>query len=187
MRESISALTQTSGPSRWWAAPSLPLLVATFGGLPLLIVHFQQLWSRPHTQYFPLVFVAVAVLSRVRRTDPDQIPVCPRPWLAGLSLVASLCLATYAVLQISPLLGYAAWLLTGVAFVARSRVNLWSQWALLCLLLRLPQGRDVQLIQWLQRITTRISSGVLDQLQIDHFQTGNVLEYRFNALFGVWG
>jgi exosortase len=183
MRESISSLTRMSGPSRGWAKPSLPLLVATLSCLPLLIVHFQQLWSRPHTQYFPLVIVAVAILYQVRRTDPDRPVARPRPGLAGLTLMASLCLATYAVLQISPLLAYAAWLLTGVAFVARSGVNLWSQWGLLCLLLRLPQGRDVQLIQWLQTITTRISSGVLEQLQIDHFQTGNVLEFPDRKLF----
>ncbi len=183
MREPISALTRTSDPSRGWAAPSLPLLVATLSGLPLIVVHFQQLWSRPHTQYFPLVFVAVGILFRVRRTDPDRPVARTHPRLAGVALVAGLVLATYAVLQISPLLAYAAWLLTGVAFLARSPTNLWSQWALLCLLLRLPQGRDVQLIQWLQRITTGISSGVLDQLQIDHFQTGNVLEFPDRKLF----
>lgn len=183
MRESISSPTRASGLDCWWAAPLAPLLVGTLSCLPLLIVYFQQLWSRPHTQYFPLVLIAVGILYRVRRTDPEKSTARSRPGLSGLALVTSLGLATYAVLQISPLLGYAAWLLTVFAFVARSPVNSWSQWGLLCLLLRLPQGRDVRLIQWLQSLTTRISSGVLDQLQIDHFQTGNVLKFPDRQLF----
>ncbi len=183
MRDPASSVR--GGERKWGGlmSPLLPVILATVGCSPLLIVHFQQLWSRPHYQYFPLVIVSVVVVYQLRRTDPDQVTARPRPLFAGLALLAGLALATYAVLQISPLLCCAAWLLATLAFVARSPVPSWSCWALLCLLLRLPQGRDVQLIQWLQHITTRISSGVLDQLQIDHIQAGNVLSFPDHTLF----
>ena len=172
-----------SGFGGWLKSPAVPVIVSTWGCLPLLIVHFQQLWSRPHYQYFPVVLVSVAILFQLRRTDPERELGRSRPWLAGMALLLGLGLAAYAVLRISPLLCCAAWLLTWVSFAARSSFNAWSSWALLCLLLRFPQGRDVRLIQWLQDITTRVSSGVLDQLTIDHLQEGNVLVFPDRKLF----
>ena len=175
--------TAGSGFGGWLKSPAFPVIVSTLGCLPLLIVHFQQLWSRPHYQYFPMVLVSVVILLQLRRTDPDREFSEPRPVLAGMALLLGLGLAVYAVLRISPLLCCAAWLLTVAAFAARSSINAWSSWALLCLLLRLPQGRDVWLIQWLQKVTTRVSSGVLDQLRIDHIQEGNVLAFPDRKLF----
>ena len=183
MSDPISHTASPGGLRGWLISPQFPALVATLGCLPLLVVHFQQLWVRPHCQYFPLVLTAVVILYLLRRTDSDPEPAWPRPWLAGLALLAGFCLTTYAVLRISPLLCFAAWLLSMLVFVARTPVKSWSAWALLLLLLRLPQGRDVTLIQWLQKVTTRISSGVLDQLGIDHIREGNVLTLPDHKLF----
>ena len=178
MKLDVASPSPHSGGVRSWLnAPVFPALVGTIGCLPLLVVHFQQLWSRPHYQYFPMVLVAVAILYQLRRTDSDREIAQTRPLLAGLGLLAGVALASYAVLRISPLLCCTAWLLTMVAFVSRTPVKSWAAWALLWLLLRLPQGRDVWLIQWLQKITTQISSGVLDQLHIDHIQEGHVLAF----------
>ncbi len=182
-RDTSLSSPDSTGMRGWLNSPAFPVVMATIGCLPLLIVHFQQLWVRPHYQYFPMVMMAVGILYQLRRTDPDREAFAPRPYLAGLGLLAGLALATYAVLRISPLMCCAGWLLAATAFVARNPVNAWSQWALLWLLLRLPQGRDLWLIHWLQKITTRISSGVLDHLQIDHLQQGNVLAFPDRKLF----
>ena len=155
MSHTIPSPIDSSGLFWWLKSPHLPALAATIGCLPLLFVHFQQMWVRPHCQYFPLVLAAVAILYHLRRTDPDQEPVQPRPWLAGVALIVGLALSAYAVLRISPLLCYAGWLVSMMAFAFRSQFDAWSSWALLCLIVRLPQGRDVWLIQWLQEITTR--------------------------------
>lgn len=168
---------------RWLTSPALPVLVATLGCLPLLSVHFEQLWSRPHYRYFPVILILVPILLLVRRTDPDQHTSTQRPFWAGVALLAALALAAYSVLKISPLLCCAAWLLSIIAYVMRTPTNIWALWALMCMLLRLPQGLDVWLIQRLHKITTPVSSGILDQLQVDHIREGNVLWFPDRKLF----
>jgi exosortase len=180
----MSISTTDPGPlRRWLASPSLPFWAATLGCLPLLAVHFQQLWSRPHYRYFPLILVLVPILLHMRRTEPDQAANTPRPLLAGLALLTGLFLAAYSVLKISPLMCCTAWLLTMIAYVTRTPTNIWALWALMCMLLRLPQGRDVWLIQRLHTITTPVSSGILDLMKIDHIQEGNVLLFPDRKLF----
>lgn len=171
------------GHQSWLNAPAFPAVIASIGCTPLLVMHFQQLWSRPHYQYFPLVLIAVAILNHLRRTDPARDSNVPRPWLAVLCLLGSMALAIVAVLKISPLIGCAAWILGVGAYSARSPINTWSQLALLGLLLRLPQGQDVALIQWLQGITSQVSSSVLDKLKLDHLQEGNILVFPDRQLF----
>ena len=50
------------------------------------------------------------------------------------------------------------------------------------MLLRLPFAADLQLIGWLQSITTRLASKVMHQLGIVHFRSGNVLELSDKSL-----
>lgn len=171
------SLTDSGGVRSWINSAGFPLLIGTLGCLPLLIAHFQQLWARPHYQFFPMVFLAVAVLYHMRRSEPEALVRPDRKLIAGIAFLAGLALAGFAVLRISPLLCCGAWLLVVLATVSRSRFNLWAAWALMCLLLRLPHGKDVWLIQSLQRITTGIASNVLDQLHMDHIQEGNVLAF----------
>lgn len=171
------SLTDSGGARGWINSPGFPLWMGTLGCLPLLIVHFQQMWARPHYQFFPLVLLAVAALYHVRRSDPLADVNPDRKLFAGLALLAGLILAGFAVLRISPLLGCGAWLTVALATVFRSRFNLWAGWGLMCLLLRLPHGKDVWLIQSLQRMTTGIASNVLDQLNMNHNQEGNVLAF----------
>ena len=177
------SLADSGGVRSWIDSPGFPLLAGTLGCLPLLIVHFQQMWSRPHYQFFPLVLAAVGVLYHLRRSDLDPAPNPDRRLVAGAALVSGLILAVFAVLRISPLLCCGAWLIVALATTFRSRLNLWSAWGLMCLLLRLPQGKDVWIIQTLQRITTGIASTVLDQMRIDHIQEGNVLAFPTHKLF----
>lgn len=171
------SLTDSGGARSWINSPGFPLWIGTLGCLPLLIVHFQQMWARPHYQFFPLVLLAVVVLYRLRRSEPLAAVRPDRRWFAGVALLAGLMLAGVAVLRISPLLCYGAWLLVALATVLRSRIDLWAAWGLICLLVRLPHGKDVWLIQSLQRLTTGIASNVLDQLQMPHNQEGNVLAF----------
>lgn len=153
------------------------------GCLPLLVVHFQQLWARPHYQFFPLILVSVGILYQMRRFDNEPVQMSDNRLVAGTALICGFLLAIFAVLRISPLMCWGAWLVIALSTVSRSRVNLWAAWGLLCLLLRLPQGKDLWLIQSLQRLTTSMASTVLDQMQIDHLQEGNVLAFPVHKLF----
>lgn len=175
--------TEAGTLRRWLTSPALPFWVATLGCLPLLSVHFEQLWSRPHYRYFPVILVLVPILLLIRRTDPDQQTHTQRPFWGGMAFLTALALAAYSVLRISPLLCCAAWVLSMVAYVMRTPTNIWALWALMCMLLRLPQGLDVWLIQQFHKRTTPISSGILDQLQVDHIRTGNVLSFPDRKLF----
>lgn len=175
--------TEVGTIRRWLTSPALPFWAATLGCLPLLSVHFEQLWSRPYYRFFPVILVLVPILLLVRRTDPDQPSQTQRPFWGGVAFLTALVLAAYSVLRISPLLCCAAWVLSMIAYVMRTPTNVWALWALMCMLLRLPQGLDVWLIQRLHKVTTPISSGILDQLQVDHLRSGNVLSFPDRKLF----
>jgi exosortase len=54
---------------------------------------------------------------------------------------------------------------------------------LLLMLIRLPLNLDLSLAGWLQRITSRASSLVLDALGVTHYLRGNVLELPGGTLF----
>ncbi len=161
----------------------LPLVLSTLGAFPLLGVHFQQMWVRPHYQYFPFVILAIVVVALLRKTDPNREVPRARPRLAVLSLLIGWGVIVVSVLKISPLLCCVGWWisLAGAAWIAPWPA--WGAWALVGLLLRLPSGLDVKWIQWLQHFTTTMSSHFLDRLGIDHLQEGNVLAFPERRLF----
>jgi exosortase len=148
--------------------------------LPLLTVHAQQLWVRPHYQFFPFVLLGAVVLALARFKEIAPLtPGAPfrsytlvaMAWLllAGAELLYSSWLAAVAVLVV--LLAF----LYGLGGSRLVRLML-PAWALLWLAVPPPFGLDNLLIWSLQSLTTRWSSGVLDLLGVYHVMLGNVVE-----------
>jgi len=138
------------------------------------------LWSMPHLQFFPLLFVGAGILvwqyaRRLGSLQPGQGK--PIFWLLGLCWVllalAGLVMApspgTMIALISLPIVGYAwgGWNLLK---------SLWPALLLLCMIIPIPFGYDQILIRNLRTMATDISSGVLDVLGIDHLPLGNVIE-----------
>jgi exosortase len=162
-----------------WAALVL-LLFLTAAHLPLLLAQLNQLWIRPHYQFFPLVLVGAAVLAARQSKELGQLSPGRPLWSYLLVSVAALLLALGAVLE-SSLLGALA---LQVLFAALLHgiggrpllTRLLPAWALLWLAVPLPLEMDRRLILALQALTTQISSQVLDLLGVYHVMAGNVVE-----------
>ncbi len=165
-------------------------IAVLLGYLPLLVVHFQQMWARQHYQYFPFVIIAVIVLMVTRYKEGNE----PGP-RAGkrLGVEIGLCLVSWLLLCVAVVF-YNPWLAAVSAalasgslmlWVSRARyvVNLFGIWCLVWLLIPVPLGFAEDLIAWLQRVSSRISSDLLDLIGINHLMQGNVLTLPTKQLF----
>ena len=181
-----AAKIEETGTARVTGLVLLPYLLILLAHAPLVYVHLQQLWSRPHYQFFPLVLFASASLMvmRARSDDDRRRPVTRWSLLLSRSLlVASVALLSIALIRLSPLGAYVSLLLMLAAMILRLGLPAWGPWALLLLLIRVPYGQDVALIQWMQRVTTRLSSTALDTINVEHIAEGNVLTFPGRSLF----
>jgi exosortase len=154
------------------------------GMLPILCVHAMQLWSRPHYQFFPAILVVGLLLVLARW--PASGWQCDSVWRAVVArclYLAGLVVLVLAVAKISPLLAWGAFCVTAAGVIVHGRLPLWGPWLLCLLLLRLPHGLDVQLVQWLQSVSTELSSMALDALQIEHNSRGNIIQLPHRPLF----
>ncbi|MEZ6145762.1 MAG: exosortase U [Planctomycetaceae bacterium] len=163
----------------------IPYLVILLAHAPLVYVHLQQLWSRPHYQFFPLVLLAsfLLIVSRARSMGEWDAVTLKSLLLSRGLLVASAGLLGLSFLRLSPLGAYASFLLTMASLILRLGIPAWGPWSLLLLLIRVPYGQDVALIQWMQRITTNLSSVALDTIHVEHIAEGNILTFPGRSLF----
>jgi exosortase len=148
--------------------------------LPLVTVHFQQLWARPHYQFFPIVLIGAVLLAVARFRRIESLQPGSR-WVSwGMAGFAWMLLAV-AELVHSPWPAAIATLV--VMMAAIHAAGGWSlvrkmlpPWLFLWLIIPLPFGLDAALVQGLQHLTSYWSSAVLDLFGIVHVFSGNVVE-----------
>lgn len=150
---------------------------------PMMWTFFAQQWSKPHYQYFPFVLGAfVWLLWRNGRLAQPLSPKHPRLIYFNLIMLGAIAWTFLAVAY----LAYSPWLavISAILLVASCflRVSshwrvgyLWGIWAMLWLLVPPPLNRDQQLIGWLQHLSSRVSSILLDWLGVEHLMEGNTL------------
>lgn len=173
-----------------WALPgrglfAIALLVAH---LPFGLKYVRWLWAFDHYHFVPIVAVGCGWLFWQRalwqplkkKSLSLRVSVYS---LIGLSLLI-LLLATAGV----PWLGWLALVLAiGAALLAYTDKDtghtLWHIWVPVLLTLRLPLGRDIALIAWLQTTTSALSSSVLDAFGVMHHMAGNVLQLPGREFF----
>jgi exosortase len=148
--------------------------------LPLLALHFRQLWLRPHLQFVPFVLLGAVVLAVVRVRAPGLVLAAPGRGTYALAAAAWALLAAAEVLY-SPWLGAVAALVALAAAVlgvgGRPLLGrLWPSLALLVLAVPPPLELDREIVLALQRLTTAWSSRVLDYFGVLHLRAGNVIE-----------
>lgn len=178
--ETVNDDTENQAPNPHWRWFWLGLLVAV---APLLIPYFSSMWSNATYRYFPFAIAAVAWLT-YHRSDGHFYP--PRgvfSWLViGMGL---LLILVGAVLQFP-------WF-AAVAFVCFAATMLYAMRGpddesliLLVLpllsLVQLVRG-DVLLVQYLQNITTWMSSVLLDALAVPHAIANNIIQLADRELF----
>jgi exosortase len=165
-------------PAIWLLAP-----------LPMLAIHFRNMWERPQHQYFPIVLGAVGLLLWTRLIPAKKHELEKKHWTPHLVLAASLLTLTLGTWVVfSPWLAAVAFVLAagGAMLVLAERYhveNLLGIWVLLWLLVPLPSVYEQQLSQFLQRATTVVSGATLDRVGLPNLVEGTTLVIPGQHLF----
>lgn len=156
----------------------LVLLVLACAHVPGVAVQWRTLWGLEYYQFFPFAFAAFAWLfySRCQLQSFSWNHICSL--LVGCDLVL---LAIGAYLP-SPQAVYVGMLLLTLAVClaysdAQYKCSLGYLFLLPLITLRPPLLYDEKAIHWLQVVTTRIASRMLNRCGFMHLRDGNTLEF----------
>jgi len=157
---------------------------------PLVAIHFSNLWRQPRYQFYPLFVLMLVLLARSRWNAAMAVTHHPQPsterrWSAMLRtplLLISLTILIGGVLFGSPWMGMVAFLLACTSWaLSAQRQNpqcgLLAIMSALWILVPPPFNLDIRLVQFLQRMTAMLSSGVLDLLEYNHLLEGTVIQF----------
>jgi len=157
----------------------LGLLVLVLLG-PLLQDHLRILWGRQHYQWFPLLLgVVVFLFLRLwRKAEPAEDG--PSSLSLGLGLLLCVFLTAVAYLY------YTGWVATVAAIGVigllaaylsgiRRMPGLFAVWALLFLLVRLPNQIEKRLLNLFESLSSKIASVIIDQSGTYHVVQGHLL------------
>lgn len=161
--------------AHWSVAIAIALVLGSH--LPFLILHFRNLWNKPHYQFFPLLLLGIVWLAW--RRWPRSGFVHSWSWSGALFLLFGLAVMAASVLLFSPwLCAIAALIVAGAVILGTTGRHPWRDWLpvwiLLWLLIPPPLGWDEQLIQRFQSTTSRASSLVLDVAGVRHVMEGSI-------------
>ena len=169
---------------QYWA--QLLLLV---GFLPLLVIHFANLWARPQYQHFPFIIGIVGFLVYTRfKPIPDGLSGPVRRKRAYAMIGFSLVILSAGTLAFSPwfaALGF-AFAAGGIILLLRERYelqNAFGIWLLICLLIPVPAKYEEKLSQALQRLTTVVSGELLELVRVPNIVEGVTLDIASRRLF----
>ena len=159
--------------------------LAFLAPLPGVVSYLAGLWDLDQYGYMLPLFAAIAGFAFFRWDSELRLPRLIGAIALGLGLLASLLGAH----QNSPLLSMIGFSLVGTAWLdshlqtnsIRQRMTYIA--VLFLIAIRLPLNYDIELTALLQRITSRISSHVLDAIGILNHLRGNVIEISSGTLF----
>ena len=151
------------------------------GCVTMLVVYFNNLWTKEYYQFYPLALVGAGFLGWLGWKE------VPKPLATGAWWVtAGLLLTSFTVLGASTLL-WSGWLGAVGALVLGLAVAWWlggwrltramlPAWFMSLTVMRPPMNLDGRLTTKLQEISTKWSSIVLDGFGVTHALSGNVIE-----------
>jgi exosortase len=163
------------------------MLVGLLGLVPLVWTEARSLWAMKHYQFFPLAWLAFALVVYLR----GHVSTTAHRGRSVLGWVAMLCailLTVLAVLLIYPKVAQIAaigvllaWMLLRLGGNPWFEVFAWI--TLLVVTVRLPVIFDQGLVHTLQAISSQSASHLLDLTGIPHLPMGNIIEIRQKELF----
>lgn len=128
-----------------------------------MVLYLGSVWRQEHYQYIPFLLAAIAYLAWTRVSTEVDYP--QGRWarvLFGLS-IGALLIGSFVL---SPWTGAVSFVLLASSFLFSHRVGYLA--VPLVLMIRAPRGYDSLAITWLQGLTTRISSFMLDLFSVPH-------------------
>ncbi len=160
------------------------------GILPLYVAELNVMAHMSMYQFFPFVFAFAGGVGWMRWRAADGA-IAPRRgarwWPETLCVALALSLLVVHAGLFGPWLGGAAGTIAAAAGVLALRrlrnVQLWDLWLLLLITMRLPLELNSQLAGFLQKVSSRLSSLVLDGLGVLHLLSGNVVTLPDRELF----
>ncbi|MCC6493822.1 MAG: exosortase/archaeosortase family protein, partial [Pirellulales bacterium] len=172
-----------------WPAAAVTTAIA-LGILPLYAAELNVMAHISMYQFFPFVFVFIGVVGWTRWRSATGI-AGPRAsagwWPETLCIATALLLLTVHAGLFGPWLGGVAGTVAaaaGVLVLRRIRnVQLWDLWALQAITMRLPLNLDGRLAGYLQGVSSRLSSQILDVLGVLHYVAGNIVTLPRKELF----
>ncbi len=151
--------------------------------LPLFGLYIWQVLALPQYHYIPALLLAFGLLFFGSWDKSLPQPHGIFSWSAiFIGQVISLVGAYFW----SPWLGAVGFLMLLAALLyslTDKKFGLLRLWPLACLVIRLPLNLDYELTSWLQRITARVSSLILDRFEIPNHLAGNVFHLSKGTLF----
>lgn len=153
--------------------------------VPMVIVYLASLMVLPQYHYVPALILAMVLLFVSAWDKTISMPSGAFSWSLLVSAAIFVFVGAYFWSPWSASVGFV--LILGAALrhcnEEPSRWGLLGLWPLSWLLLRLPLNFDVSLTTWLQRVTARVSSFILDWIAVPHQLTGNVFKLTHGSLF----
>ncbi len=167
----------------WRKLTASPWGIATILQLPYATLYLYYLWAYTHYQFYPILLAVLAYLLYTRWSN--RVPV-NRGSVVEMSLgIFGVVIAIASTMMVSAWLSYlgfvcilAAWL-SGVADRDTGKPLTYLAWPLL-IAWQPPYSdlatADTYLITYLQQLSSRMSSRLLDVIGVPHFYFGSVIE-----------
>lgn len=151
---------------------------------PMLVIYFSRMWRLEQYQYFPFAIGIVAWLAWTRSDrrfyPPANLTSLGACAMGGIAFVGAVALRSPWLIAIALVFFATACLASMRGRQGRSLLSLALP---LMLLIRLPMGYDQLLVIELQRITTVLSSLMLDMVGIAHAVEHHVIQLAGRELF----
>jgi exosortase len=155
-----------------------PYLVAIATQVPMMLLYFRRLWDRPHYQVFPLALIALGVFTYLRWPKGAKRKL-QSSFLASLLLLGGLALGLLGYVFVEPWFGAASAACFAASLYARTveeetNTTLLSLSLLAFFCVRPPFDADQRLISWLQTVSAKFTSELLDLVGYAHYMPGTV-------------
>jgi exosortase len=155
-----------------------PYLVAIATQVPMMLLYFRRLWDRPHYQVFPLALIALGIFTYLRWPKGAKRKF-QSSFIASLLLFAGLALGLLGYIFVEPWFGAASAACFAASLYARTvaeetNKTLLSLSLLAFFCVRPPFDADQRLISWLQTVSAKFTSELLDLVGYAHYMPGTV-------------
>jgi exosortase len=168
--------SSSSRTSSWGIVASYLIAIGT--QIPMLLLYFRRLWDRPHYQIFPLALIALGIFAYLR-WPRDEKRKYQNSFLATTLLLVGLLLGLLGYVFVEPWFGAASAACLAASLFSRtveSETNKTllslSLFAFFCV--RPPFEADQRLISWLQQVSAKFTSELLDLVGYAHYMPGTV-------------
>lgn len=147
--------------------------------VPLLLLHFDELWRFRHFRYLPLATVGFCTLLwKCWSHELSPIPIS-RIWDRCLMLFAAIALACSIMMSQPYVAAIAAASICGAILLRLRREGEIERfipiWLFLVFVIQLPEQWNLRVLHVLQTLSTRWASVLIDVIGVTHARIGNII------------